>query len=212
MMCLLLLLLFEKGLCLPASWIVFLEKLYWFGMKYIFSPLILVVALYVQFLWNRDYRSAVADNATAKNNNEAEQDRNYSSSTMASSMESMPPMPDPTHIPHATALSDWSPGGDLADGEDAAVVAAAAAAAAEAVDEEVGSTGGGSSTGPPLLAMPPVVLKDSPTQPKRLTKERKEKLDAIGFVWSLRNKRIDDHWDEMFRQVRVVKMDENFAV
>lgn len=182
-----------------------------FLQEIIFSPLILVdcFVLYVQFLWNRDYRSAGAENATAnsKNNNEAEQDRNYSSSTMAGSMESMPPLPDPTHIPHATTLSDWSPGGDLADGEDAAVVAAAAAAAAEAVDEEVGSTGGGSSTGPPLLAMPPMVLKDSSTQPKRLTKERKEKLDAIGFVWSLRNKRIDDHWDEMFRQVRVAKID-----
>lgn len=177
-------------------------------MKYILTRLDLVISLCLQFLWNRDYRSAVTENVTAKNNNEAEQDRNYSSSTMASSMESMPPLPDPTHIPHATALSDWSPGGDLADGEDAAVVAAAAAAAAEAVDDEVGSTGGGSSTGPPLLTMPPMVLKDSPTQPKRLTKERKEKLDAIGFVWSLRNKRIDDHWDEMFRQVSVVNLDE----
>jgi hypothetical protein len=38
---------------------------------------------------------------------------------------------------------------------------------------------------------------------KRLTRERKDRLDAIGFVWSLRNKRIDDHWDEMFRQVCV---------
>jgi len=36
---------------------------------------------------------------------------------------------------------------------------------------------------------------------KRLTLERKEKLDALGFVWSLRSKRIDDHWDEMFRHL-----------
>ena len=170
-----------------------------------------MISLCLQFLWNRDYRSTGVENATAKNSNEAEQDRNYSSCTMASSMESMPPLPDPMHIPHATALSDWSPGGDLAEGEDAAVVAAAAAAAAEAVDEEVGSTGGGSSTGPPLLTMPSMVLKDSPTQPKRLTKERKEKLDAIGFVWSLRNKRIDDHWDEMFRQVSAVNVGETFV-
>ena len=155
----------------------------------------------MQFLWNRDYRSTGAENTANNNNlNEAEQDRNFSSSTMTSSMESMPPLPDPTHIPHASSLTDWSPGGDLADGEDAAVVAAAAAAAAEAVDEEVGSTGGGSTAGP-MMGIP-MVMKDSPTQPKRLTKERKEKLDAIGFVWSLRNKRIDDHWDEMFRQVR----------
>jgi len=142
-----------------------------------------------QFLWNRDYRNASGGSVT----NEVEQDRQYSASTMHSS--SVDSMPDPTHVPHAAAsLSDWSPGGDLGDGDDAAVVAAAAAAAADAVDEEVGSTGSG------IMNM--AAMKDSPTQPKRLTKERKEKLDAIGFVWSLRNKRIDDHWDEMFRQVR----------
>lgn len=36
---------------------------------------------------------------------------------------------------------------------------------------------------------------------RHLTQERKEKLDALGFVWSLRSKRIDDHWDEMFKQL-----------
>jgi hypothetical protein len=76
--------------------------------------------------------------------------------------------------------SEWT--ADM--GEDADVVAAAAAAAAEAVDEEVDRG-----------------VEASPPQLKLLTKERKEKLDALGFVWSLRNKRIDDHWDEMFRQV-----------
>lgn len=30
---------------------------------------------------------------------------------------------------------------------------------------------------------------------RRLSQERKEKLDALGFVWSLRSKRVDDHWD-----------------
>lgn len=33
-----------------------------------------------------------------------------------------------------------------------------------------------------------------PSPAKRLTVERKEKLDEIGFVWSLRSKRVDDHW------------------
>ena len=33
-------------------------------------------------------------------------------------------------------------------------------------------------------------------QVKRLSQERKEKLDAVGFVWSLRSKRVDDHWDQ----------------
>ncbi len=36
---------------------------------------------------------------------------------------------------------------------------------------------------------------------RRLTLERKEQLDALGFVWSLRSKRIDDHWHEMFNQL-----------
>jgi hypothetical protein len=39
------------------------------------------------------------------------------------------------------------------------------------------------------------------TPVKRLTPERKQLLDDIGFVWSLRSKRIEDHWDEMFRQL-----------
>jgi hypothetical protein len=36
---------------------------------------------------------------------------------------------------------------------------------------------------------------------KRLTPTRKWKLDQLGFVWSLRSKRIEDHWDEMFQQL-----------
>jgi hypothetical protein len=36
---------------------------------------------------------------------------------------------------------------------------------------------------------------------KRLSPERKQKLDDLGFVWSLRSKRIEDHWDEMFKQL-----------
>lgn len=111
-------------------------------------------------------------------------------------METMHSVPHPTNVAHTSTLPEWHSGSDIGDGEDAAVVAAAAAAAAEAVDEEVGLGGGGAE---PIITMP--MLKDSPSQPKRLTKERKEKLDALGFVWSLRSKRIDDHWDEMFRQV-----------
>lgn len=45
------------------------------------------------------------------------------------------------------------------------------------------------------------VAKLPAPQIRRLTQDRKERLDALGFVWSLRNKRIDDHWDEMYRQV-----------
>jgi Helicase associated domain len=35
-----------------------------------------------------------------------------------------------------------------------------------------------------------------------ITDDRKEKLIALGFVWNLRGKRFEDHWDAMFRQVR----------
>lgn len=48
-------------------------------------------------------------------------------------------------------------------------------------------------------------LQEQPATAKRLTKDRKDKLDALGFVWSLRNKRINDHWDEMFRQLEAYK-------
>eukprot|EP00429_Kryptoperidinium_foliaceum_P036643 CAMPEP_0176178096 /NCGR_PEP_ID=MMETSP0120_2-20121206/91256_1 /TAXON_ID=160619 /ORGANISM="Kryptoperidinium foliaceum, Strain CCMP 1326" /LENGTH=1067 /DNA_ID=CAMNT_0017516245 /DNA_START=166 /DNA_END=3371 /DNA_ORIENTATION=+ len=36
---------------------------------------------------------------------------------------------------------------------------------------------------------------------KQLTPERYQKLQDLGFVWSLRSKRIEDHWDEMYRQL-----------
>lgn len=132
--------------------------------------------LFAQLLWNRDYRHAAFTDMV-------NQERQYSSSNVDSGTDSMPLLPDPAHIPLAAGMSsEWT--ADM--GEDADVVAAAAAAAAEAVDEEVDRGG-----------------EASPPQLKLLTKERKEKLDALGFVWSLRNKRIDDHWDEMFRQVRI---------
>jgi Helicase associated domain len=40
---------------------------------------------------------------------------------------------------------------------------------------------------------------------KRLTLERKQKLDELGFIWSLRSKRIEDHWDEMFKQLQAYR-------
>jgi len=96
------------------------------------------------------------------------------------------------------------------EAQSAAVVAAAAAAAAEAVDSPLDDPAKLSETeamDAPMddatkLATMDESGKMAASQPKRLTKERKEKLDAIGFVWSLRSKRIDDHWDEMFRKVR----------
>jgi len=67
------------------------------------------------------------------------------------------------------------------DAHQAAVVAAAEAAAEAIMDAPTAA----------LAARPAL----------RLTQERKDRLDALGFVWSLRSKRIEDHWDLMFRQL-----------
>lgn len=69
---------------------------------------------------------------------------------------------------------------EMVDAQQAEVVAAAAAAAAEAVDD------------------PPVdeECMKMPAQPKALSQERKDKLDALGFVW-----RPDDEWDDMYRHL-----------
>jgi hypothetical protein len=42
---------------------------------------------------------------------------------------------------------------------------------------------------------------DEKLPPKRLSEDRKKMLDSLGFVWSLRSKRTDDHWDDMYRQL-----------
>lgn len=38
-----------------------------------------------------------------------------------------------------------------------------------------------------------------------ISAERLAKLDAIGFVWNVRGKKLDDHWDNMLNQVRCCK-------
>lgn len=51
-----------------------------------------------------------------------------------------------------------------------------------------------------------------PTELKRLSVERKEKLDLLGFVWSLRTKRIEDHWDDMYRQVSDQRLESSIGI
>jgi hypothetical protein len=58
----------------------------------------------------------------------------------------------------------------------------------------------GSAVTPNLVTAPSTAMVTNKVE-KRLTQERKQKLDEIGFVWSLRAKRIEDHWDEMFKQL-----------
>ena len=52
-----------------------------------------------------------------------------------------------------------------------------------------------SSMGGAPLPSIPGAAKIAADKRKLLTPERKQKLDALGFVWSLRSKRIEDHWD-----------------
>lgn len=57
-------------------------------------------------------------------------------------------------------------------------------------------------------AAPDGVLMDTNTgilPTRRLTQERKDRLDELGFVWSLRHKRIADHWQKMFEQLKEYK-------
>eukprot|EP00529_Nitzschia_sp_RCC80_P008070 CAMPEP_0113486452 /NCGR_PEP_ID=MMETSP0014_2-20120614/25004_1 /TAXON_ID=2857 /ORGANISM="Nitzschia sp." /LENGTH=1315 /DNA_ID=CAMNT_0000380125 /DNA_START=307 /DNA_END=4254 /DNA_ORIENTATION=+ /assembly_acc=CAM_ASM_000159 len=46
---------------------------------------------------------------------------------------------------------------------------------------------------------------DDKNKGKRLTPERKQKLDELGFVWSLRTKRVEDNWNQMFQQLVAYK-------
>lgn len=46
---------------------------------------------------------------------------------------------------------------------------------------------------------------DDKNKGKRLTPDRKQKLDELGFVWSLRTMRIESHWDQMFRRLLAYK-------
>lgn len=95
------------------------------------------------------------------------------------------------------ALADFA--SDSADpidpvDESAPVMAAGGAVlqqqAADAAVPNVNSNPGGAT-----LPSIPGATKIATDKLKRLTPGRKQKLDEIGFVWSLRSKRIEDHWD-----------------
>lgn len=135
-------------------------------------------------LWNRDYREA-------------------------SSLS----IPEPSSVADAKSPEEWAD--EMAKGataEDAAELAATMAVDVQMIEQDesaAGETGAESaSEGAPEDMESPtsegeglVKLPTGSAAPKRLTKERKEKLDALGFVWSLRSKRVDDHWDTMFQKL-----------
>lgn len=137
-------------------------------------------------LWNRDYR----ENGDPK-------------SHLA--------LPEPTAIPGALSLNavdhkitdQWDlPKHVGATAEDAAELAATMAEDDELARHEAAAAAVVEAAETADMAMDDATYATKlPLLHKRLTRERKDRLDAIGFVWSLRNKRIDDHWDEMFRQL-----------
>uniref|UniRef100_A0A6U3UDC3 Helicase-associated domain-containing protein n=1 Tax=Ditylum brightwellii TaxID=49249 RepID=A0A6U3UDC3_9STRA len=56
----------------------------------------------------------------------------------------------------------------------------------------------------PISSLQSSSLPSSPSKiafKPRLSEERRAKLDAIGFVWSLKKKRVDEHWDTMLQQL-----------
>ena len=131
-------------------------------------------------LWNRDYNN---------NNNNNNGGRGIAASSLetdeTSEGQSAAPGPSPM-IPAAAAAvpqSDWT----VVD--DGTFFPTMAPAACETNVDSADKPEGPTDDACPLPA-------------KRLSQERKDKLDALGFVWNLRSKRIDDHWEDMFQQVR----------
>ena len=108
-----------------------------------------------------------------------------------SSNEDSPPPSTVAAMPRAKTPEEWAE-----DMEKAATAMedGVEAAAMEVVNEVTAADDGG---GKPAAVD---YMAASPTN-KRLTQERINMLNALGFVWSLRSKRTDDHWDDMFRQL-----------
>lgn len=137
-------------------------------------------------LWNRDYRKknpteAAADATAAATSAALADDSSRDSDTSSPTYESAPnAMKVQVVTTNETIVSKLSAGSfELASGD------------------------------PPTIgdayAPSPAVANVAVDKGKRLTPERKKKLDDLGFVWSLRSKRIDDHWDEMFKQLLAYK-------
>jgi hypothetical protein len=133
-------------------------------------------------------------------------------------MDAIPPVAAMDAVPPVAAMGqtpdDWEeaigkPDSGGATAEDAAELAATMTEDAVHVDDGINALDGDAQNAAVVAAAVEAVdaplseeaVKALPVLPRRLTRERKERLDALGFIWSLRNKRIDDHWDEMFRLV-----------
>jgi hypothetical protein len=119
-------------------------------------------------------------------------------------------VPEPNSV-EAKTPEEWAAEmdkGTPATEEDAAEVAATMAEATmevvndvvapmdEATIAEIAAAAGGGEIGEVPIGDGTEPLTEKMLQHvKRLSQDRKDKLDLLGFVWSLRSKRVDDHWD-----------------
>lgn len=147
-------------------------------------------------MWNRDYRTGSSGRASPATSQIPLQgpDLAYIPPVAAA-----PPIYAPATEP---ALTGTSLGGTNA--EDATELAAAMVTdegettANEAQSDEAAAASA-------ILDAPLGASLSSEKPVARLSQDRKDKLDALGFVWSLRSKRIDDHWETMFQQLKAYK-------
>lgn len=123
-------------------------------------------------LWNRDYRSQADPNLHVPDVINAPVEANADTTS--------------TLFPFDTKPSDYL----TESGEEAAVDLGSCTDDAAAAAVLHG-----------LIGAPVPETLDVPLPTKGLTRERKEKLDNLGFVWCVRMKQFDDQWDEMFRQL-----------
>lgn len=143
-------------------------------------------------LYNRDYKP-----------------RSSLSSTVAAPAQPKMEAPEPNSI-EAKSPEEWAVEMSGATEEDAAEVAATMAEATmevvnDVVDDAAIAEMAAVAAAANDAAGAAAAVPEDPTKGKKLSLERKGKLDALGFVWSLRSKRVDDHWDLMFRQLEEYK-------
>jgi hypothetical protein len=109
----------------------------------------------------------------------------------------------------SVALADYASGNTDSSGpvyESTSVMATGGAVPHQEAANASFTSADSNPEGVPLPSIPGAAMIAA-DRGKRLTPERKQKLDEIGFVWSLRSKRIEDHWDDMFKQLVAYKVE-----
>lgn len=155
-------------------------------------------------LYNRDYKTTAAPRGGGLKREDSSSQQNLHQHLV----------PEPTALDGGKTPEEWALEMEKtatgATEEDAAEVAATMAEATMEVVNDVVAADGANIDDAALAEIAAAAAAASHTSllgndesskaatamaSKRLSQERKEKLDALGFVWSLRSKRVDDHWD-----------------